>query len=298
MHSGRMSGLHLSANTVPAGGRHDLVTVDGRTFAISGESGDMAAATHGLVYDDLRYLSRLRMTVTGGRVELLAASTPTPLSAVVVSRVLTSVDNGRADAPAEPLGEVADVLAIRRRWLAGSLVEELTLRNPHPLPVSVHLELEIAADFAHVFDVKSGTTNPATARAEESAPGQWTLRSPHDQHDRTEVTLQPPPDKADPARGTAGWRLRVAAREEATVTVTVQPVSAGVPADLERPTELARGVAIRELTAWRSSVPSVVSLDPRLPAAVDQPLADLAALRIVDGAHPTAPSWPPGLRGS
>ena len=97
MHSGRMSGLHLSANTVPAGGRHDLVTVDGRSFAISGESGDMAAATHGLVYDDLRYLSRLRMTVTGGRVELLAASTPTPLSAVVVSRVLTSVDNGRAD---------------------------------------------------------------------------------------------------------------------------------------------------------------------------------------------------------
>ena len=286
MHSGRMSGLHLSANTVPAGARHDLVTVDGRSFAISGESGDMAAATHGLVYDDLRYLSRLRMTVTGGRVELLAASTPTPLSAVVVSRVLTSVDNGRADAPAEPLGEVADVLAIRRRWLAGSLVEELTLRNPHPLPVSVHLELEIAADFAHVFDVKSGTTNPATARAEESAPGQWTLRSPHDQHDRTEVTLQPPPDKADPARGTAGWRLRVAAREEATVTVTVQPVSAGVPADLERPTELARGVAIRELTAWRSSVPSVVSLDPRLPAAVDQALADLAALRIVDGAHP------------
>ena len=70
--------------------------MDGRSFAISGESGDMAAATHGLVYDDLRHLSRLRMTVTGGRVELLAASTPTPLSAVVVSRVLTSVDNGRA----------------------------------------------------------------------------------------------------------------------------------------------------------------------------------------------------------
>ena len=35
----------------------------------------------------------------------------------------------------------------------------------------------MAADFAHVFDVKSGTTNPATARAEEGAPGQWTLRS-------------------------------------------------------------------------------------------------------------------------
>ena len=92
-----MPELHLSAGTVPPGGRHDLVTVDGRSFAISDESGDMVAATHGLVYDDLRHLSRLRMTVTGGRVELLAASTPHPLSAVVVSRVVTTVeDDGQA----------------------------------------------------------------------------------------------------------------------------------------------------------------------------------------------------------
>src|SRR3954453_10476327 len=86
-----MSELHLSAGTVPAGGRHDLVTVDGRSFAISDEAGDMVAATHGLVYDDLRHLSRLRLTVTSGRAELLAASTPDPVSAVVVSRVATPV---------------------------------------------------------------------------------------------------------------------------------------------------------------------------------------------------------------
>ncbi len=278
------------ADAVPAGGRHDLVTVDGRSFAISAETGDMTAATHGLVYDDLRHLSGLRMTVTGGQVELLAASTPTPLSAVVVSRVVTTVDgdagNGQ-DAAHAPRGHVAEVLLIRRRWLAGSLVEELTLRNPHPLPVSVHLELEVAADFAHVFDVKSGTSGQDQARAEDAGPGRWTLRSPLDPQDSTEVVMQPAPDEAEPARGAAGWRLRVAGRDEVKVTVTAQPVSAGVPADLERPSELARGVAIRELPAWRSAVPSVVSLDPRLPAAVDQALADLAALRVVDREHPS-----------
>ena len=63
------------------GGRHDLVTVDGRSFSISDEGGDMVAATHGLVYDDLRHLSRFRLDVVGGRTELLAASTPTPMSA-------------------------------------------------------------------------------------------------------------------------------------------------------------------------------------------------------------------------
>ena len=278
-----MSELHLSAGTVPASDRHDLVTVDGRSFAISGETGDMAGPTQGLVYDDVRHLSLLRMTVTGGRVELLAASTPTPFSAVVVSRVFTTVDGRAGDAVR---GDVAEVLVIRRRWLAGSLIEELTLRNPHPLPVSMHLELEVAADFAHVFDVKSGTSAEEPAAPEADSPGRWTLRSPHDDQDHTEIDLQPEPDDVDLLRGAAGWRLSIPGRGEAKVAVTVQPVSAGVPAELERPSQLARGVAIRDLRAWRSTVPTVVSTDPRLPTAVGQALADLAALRIVDRDHP------------
>ena len=281
-----MSELQLSASTVPTTGRHDLVTVDGRGFVISSETGDISAPTHGLVYADLRHLSRLRMTVTGGRVELLAASTPTPLSAVVVSRVTAPVEEDTRDAGDTGRGGVAEVLVIRRRWLAGSLVEELTFRNPHPLPVSVHLELEVAADFAHVFDVKSGTHTGDPAPAEARAPGLWTLRSPLDENDSTEVLLQPEPDEADAVRGTAGWGLKIAGRDEVRITVTVQPVSAGVPAELERTPGIASGVAIRELTAWRSQVPTVVSLDPRLPVAVDQALADLAALRVVDREHP------------
>ena len=282
-----MSELHLSADSVPGGGRHDLVTVDGRCFAISGESGDMTSATHGLVYDDLRHLSQLRVSVSGGRTELLAASTPTPLSAVVVSRVVTAVDGHQA--PGEtPRAHVADVLVVRRRWLSGGLVEELTLRNPHPSAVTVEVDLQVAADFAHVFDVKSGVVADDLARVESSAPGRWTLHSPHQPDgaplDSTEVVMRPPPDDADPDRGAATWRLRVLGGEEATVTVTVQPISAGVAGTLEPPSD--GGVAIREMDAWRSAVPSVVSHDPRISAAVDQALADLAALRIIDRAHP------------
>ena len=64
----------------------------------------------------------------------------------------------------------------------------------------------------------------------------------------------------------------------------VQPVSAGVPGELEPPP--AGGVAIREMAAWRATVPAVTSADARIPAAVDQALADLSALRIVDRDHP------------
>ena len=285
-----MSDLHLSAGTVPSGGRHDLVTVDGRSFAISDEAGDMLAATHGLVYDDLRHLSRLRLTVTGGRVELLAASTPVPLSAVVVSRVTTPVEDDAKDDPAGASGHVAEVLAVRRRWLAGSLVEVLSLRNSHEQPVSVRLELELAADFAHVFDVKGGRAGHETpARVEVLSPGRWRLTSTVDAQDSTAVLMDPEPHDMDAGNGTAGWHLRIGGRDEVIVSITVQPISAGVPADLERPSELARAKPIRQLSAWRAAVPTVVSLDPRLPAAVDQALADLAALRIVDRAHPDRP---------
>ena len=282
-----MSELHLSAGTVPTSDRHDLVTVDGRSFAISGETGDMSGPTHGLVYDDLRHLSRMRMAVTGGQVELLAASTPTPFSAVVVSRVVTAVDGRPTGDAAETVrGDVAELLVIRRRWLAGSLIEELTLRNAHPLLVSVHLELEVAADFAHVFDVKSGTSTGEQAEPEADSTARWTLRSPHDEQDRTNIVLHPEPDEVDTSRGVAGWHVSIPGRDEVKVSVTVQPVSAGVPAELEHPSAPANGVAIRDLQAWRSTVPTVVSLDPRLPIAVDQALADLAALRIVDRDHP------------
>src|SRR6478736_5618674 len=188
VHSGGMSEHDLSTDRLPTGGRHDLVLVDGRSFVISAEAGDMVAATHGLGYDDLRHVSRMQLTVAGGVVELLGASTPTPLSAVIVSRVVTQVDDG-PDAGHDP-GDLADVLLVRRRWLGGGLVEELSLRNPHPRSVSVHVELEVAADFAHVFDVKSGTATGGRASVEVDAEGGWALCSPDDAEDSTRVAMQ------------------------------------------------------------------------------------------------------------
>jgi glycogen debranching enzyme len=286
-----MSEHSFPAEQVSVGGRHDLVVVDGRSFAISAEAGDMLGATHGLVYDDLRHLSRLRFTVADARIELLGASTPTPLSAVTVSRVVAPVKDGddhddHTTGPAARRGDLTEILMIRRRWLAGSLVEELTLRNPHPLPVSLHLDLEVAADFAHVFDVKNGTAVGDGARVDRHEQGEWTLSSPHDTRDRTRLVLHPPPDEIGPRPGRAGWRLRVPGQGEVAIGLTVQPVSGGVAAELGRPADLEGATAVRELPAWRAGVPSTVSLDPRLPAAVDQALADLAALRIVDDAHP------------
>ena len=84
--------LDADAALVPSIGRQQLVLVDGRTFAISDDAGQMRAATHGLVHDDLRHLCRFQLSVLEGTLEVLAANTPTPLSAVVVARLVHTTD--------------------------------------------------------------------------------------------------------------------------------------------------------------------------------------------------------------
>ena len=102
----------------------------------------------------------------------------------------------------------------------------------------MHLELEVAADFAHVFDVKSGATSRRHARAEDTTPGRWTLQLPVTTEQRQHRGDAAPRRRteADPARGTAGWR---AAHRRAgggrRSRSPCSPVSAGVPADLELP---------------------------------------------------------------
>ena len=100
------------------------------------------------------------------------------------------------------------------------------------------------------------------------------------------MTLQPPPDKADPARGTAGWRLRVAARGGGDGH---GHGAARLGRRSGRPrAPLRAGPWGGDPRADRLALVGPLGgvARPRLPAAVDQALADLAALRIVDGAHP------------
>ena len=72
------------------------------------------------------------------------------------------------------------------------------------------------------------------------------------------------------------------------MSLTAEPVADGATVDRVPPRVIhaARGVAVRDLAGWRDSSPRVTSTDPRLGLAVDQALADLAALQIRDVAHP------------
>lgn len=268
--------LDAPAPSVPSIGRRQLVLVDGRTFATSDEAGEMRAPTHGLVHDDLRHLSRLHVTVDDDEVEVLAASAPTALSAVVVGRLGRATDGaGRG-------------VMTRRRWVAGGLREEIHLRNPSNRERSWTLRIGMGADFAHVFDVKAGLST-AERRLVPSADGQsWRIvDADHHRRAASRIVAEPGPDEVDLMTGTFTWHVSVPARAEGSVCLTVEPEVDGVPAGLAFPcgTAPSDALPVRRMAAWRSAAPTIVSPDPRLALVVDQALADIAALRITDPDH-------------
>lgn len=232
----------------------------------------MWAPTHGLVHDDIRYLSRLQVTIEGSTIEVLASRSPTPLSAVVVGRV--------HDAPGESSGVVT-----LRRWVAGGLRQDLRLQNTSAQERRWTVRIEVAADFAHVFDVKAGRSS-RDHQPVEAGPG-WVIEGDGGSL-RTNIATSPTPDQVDNPGGVLTWRLVVPPRSQKTICLTIEPVSDGVEAGLAFPCDVAPADAfpLRRLAQWRSQVPTIVSNDPRLPTVVDQALADLAGLRIVDRAHP------------
>ena len=268
--------LDSEADSVPSIGRRQLVLVDGRTFAISDEAGQMMAATHGLVHDDLRHLSRFWVTVDGADLEVLASSAPTPLSAVVVARVKSELD---------PLTRA---VLTRRRWVASGLREDVHVHNTSAKRQRWTLRVRMAADFAHVFDVKAGLSS--LDQTIETDRDGWSIGAA-DAVAGSRVRMQPAPDEVDLTTGAFTWHLVVGPRRDSVVSITVEPVVDGEPAGLAFPCGITPHDAIpmRRLASWRASVPRVVSIDPRLARVTEQALADIAALRIIDSAHPERP---------
>lgn len=265
--------LHADADNVVAVGRRQLVLVDGRTFATSDESGQMTAPTHGLVHDDRRHLSRFTVSFDNADIDVLASSAPAPLSAVIVARIASRADMS------------FHAVLTRRRWVASGLRDDIRVHNTSPHLQRWTLQVHLAADFAHVFDVKAGLS--AREQVMRDEPGGWIIADTDGSPWFSRIRVSPAPDTVDLTAGTLSWQLDLGPRGDATVTVTLEPVVDGAPAGLAFPcgTVPADAIPMRRLESWRASVPRIVSTDPRLSVALDQALADVAALRIIDAAH-------------
>ena len=132
-----------------------LRILEGATFCICDEVGDLHGAVEGLFSDDTRFLSCLKLTVNGKRPLLLSSDKIEYFSAAFFMR--------------NPLTEglEQDVLSIRReRFVGDGMQDTIVLVNESMRRLELEVGLEVGADFADIIAVKVA---PLVADAEGRA---------------------------------------------------------------------------------------------------------------------------------
>ncbi len=238
----------------------ELVTiVSGATFCIGDELGDLGAAeTSGLWDHDVRFLSRLRLTI-GDELPLLLAGRQ-----LGHRRAISYLRNPRVP------GLAPDTLLISRERVVGRGLEEtITVLNESEEPVSFELALELEADFADVFAVKA---------REELGPSAQPLPRPASlESDGSRFVLR----DADPEYSAEIELSRAARSEDGRICYSVRLDGRGRwPLELLlRPST----TTSRRRESLPARPPVLRATHAALQQTFDRSLSDLAALRLEGG---------------
>jgi glycogen debranching enzyme len=256
-----------------------LTILEGSTFCICDERGDVGDETSGFFARDTRFLSLYRLLVNGHAPLLLSSDRVEYFSAAFFLRNPTANELRQ------------DTLSImRRRFVGDAMQDHVVIQNQSMETVSFQVTLEVGTDFADIFAVKDrdfALGNPLGARPLPP------LAEPRFEQDGNQFVFE---DAASPARtqvifsrpGSVSGRLvtydvELEPRMRWELRVDVVPSLDGEavqPQTAERRfgEELTH---VREsLTAWRLRVPQLRADWDDLEHAVQRSVADLASLRI------------------
>jgi glycogen debranching enzyme len=257
-----------------------LTILEGSTFCISDDRGDIAAETSGLFAHDTRFLSRLVLRVGGTTPLLLSSGRVQHFQAAFYLR------NGTAN------GLPRDAISIsRERFVGTGMQEKVTLRNETPERLQIDVALEAEADFADIISVKLHDFSLGDPELAQPLPPP--APATHDEG-RNQVSIVDP-------RGDLGTRLQFSKQgrldgnamlyslalephERWDLSVDVLP---WVEEDLEIFEQLddERETVGDVVAAWTLRVPRVRGGWESLRRAFDRSISDLAALRMRTGEY-------------
>jgi glycogen debranching enzyme len=259
-----------------------LTILEGSTFCICDDVGDIDRRTHGFYSEDTRFLSVLRMKINGARPMLLSSGKVEYFSAAFFLR--------------NPLagGLEQDVVSIlRERFVGDAMQDQISVQNQSMEPQELEVALELEADFADILSVKEHDFALGNPRLAEPLPEPVAITFAEEHN---EFLLEDPGDGAQTQvifsqRGEIDgamvrWKLRLQPRGRWDLRVDVIPSSDGdhvVPHQAERRfgDEMTR---VREsLAAWRLRVPQIRADWDDLDRAFFQSVSDLASLRMRAG---------------
>jgi len=254
-----------------------LTILEGSTFCISDDRGDIAAETSGFFAHDTRFLSRLVLTV--------GASAPLLLSSGRVEhfRAAFYLRNGTTN------GLPRDAISIaRERFVGSGMQERITLRNESLERLELDVALEAEADFADIISVKHHDFSLGDPELAQPLPPP--APTTHDEA-RSQVSIVDP-------RGDLGTRLvfskpgrlegnamtftlALESHERWDLSVDVLPWLDDELETFELDEE--RESASDVVAAWTLRVPRVRGGWESLRRSFDRSIADLAALRMRTG---------------
>jgi glycogen debranching enzyme len=263
-----------------------LTILEGSTFCICDDRGDVGDETSGFFAHDTRFLSVFRLTINGERPLLLSSSKVEYFSAAFYLR--------------NPLagGLPQDTLSIaRRRFVGEGMQERIVIRNEGMEPVSFVLGIEVGCDFADIMSVKDhdfALGDPLHARPlpppvkpqYDTENNQFVLVDPENGA-RTQVLLSQRGDRN--GNGTIRWSVDLDPRRTWELTLDVVPSLDGkvlAPLMVERRfgDEL---LHVRDsLAAWQLRVPQLRAGWLDLTHTFAQSVNDLAALRMRSATDP------------
>jgi len=255
-----------------------LTILEGSTFCISDDCGDIADPVMGLFANDTRFLSRWILTINGARPLPLSSDRVEYFSAAFFLRNPVVAGLG------------PDEISIGRdRFVGDGMQESIVVHNHAPRRVEFELALEVGSDFADIFAVKAhdfalGDPEHAPSLPElvqpafEADTNQFILAD--DSICLTQVLLSQP---GEVEGGTVRYRIALEPREAWRLRIDVVAAADGLrttPSRAERSfgDELTR---VRDsLSAWKLRVPQLRASWEQLSYSFNQSVADLASLRM------------------
>jgi glycogen debranching enzyme len=261
---------------------YELTILEGSTFCLCDEIGDLDGTTSGFFADDTRFLSRLELRINGKRPLLLSSGKVEYYSAAFFLR--------------NPLaGDLTqDVLSIaRERFVGEGMQDQLSVRNEGFVPVRFELELEVGTDFADIISVKEhdfalgdperARPLPPPAEVRLGDGNQLVLAENGRGNARTQVIFSRPGERSG---GTVTFPVALEPRERWDLRIDVVTSLSGeesAPIVVEQRFGDEREHVRDSLDAWRLNVPKLRTSRDSLYHAFDQSVADLAALRMRTG---------------
>ena len=256
-----------------------VTLVEGSTFCISEPGGDiLPGQPQGLFVRDTRVLSHWELTVDGRRPEPLTVQRPDPYAAAFIGRLPPS--DGHAD---------STLLIVRQRYVGDGMREDVTICNTAPQPTVCVVTVNAAADFADLFEVKTGRNQPVAAAVATAGASTLTFEARRGQ--RRRGLLIRADGRPAAAAGALSWRVTVPPRGEWAASIEAMPVADGIPMKLHHPRgqPVEHAFPARRLREWRRSAPQVRTPEPELTAVLHRSVEDIGALRIFDPEHPGRP---------